>query len=167
MSQILPPAGTELPPPNPLPTLHLDLHQEEERKLGLYIINVRVCAWVNVLMRVCVTVLVFCPRRQWRQKDELVALAPLPLINFTGCMPYKSRLVTPGDTGAETSTGSHNGTTGIYELDTHYLKHAHKVNSVSSLFIPVSWIRTVFPLITALFSPSADRLLDGIDFVNS
>lgn len=38
-----PPAGTVMPPPKPLPTLHLVPHQEEEEK-KFYIINMCVCA---------------------------------------------------------------------------------------------------------------------------
>ena len=38
---------------HPLPTLHLDLRWEEERKLGLYIISEWVCVCVCVCMCVC------------------------------------------------------------------------------------------------------------------
>lgn len=75
-----------MPPPSPLPTLHLVLHEAEERKLGFYIISVRTCVSKRACacMRMCVTVLVLCPRQQCRQKDELVAL-----VSPTGPPPHK------------------------------------------------------------------------------
>lgn len=67
-------------------------------------------------MLVCMTVLVFCPTRQCRQKDELVAEPPpTQPINLTGHMPHKSELVTQGNFEAEMGRGSHNGTTGIHK----------------------------------------------------
>ena len=44
-----PPAGTVMPPTSPLPTLHLALHWEEERNLGIYHHCVCMCDTVGLI----------------------------------------------------------------------------------------------------------------------
>lgn len=110
-SLITPPAGTVMAPPILYPPCTWTYAgRRTESWDSTSSASVSKCA--------CLTVLVFCPRRQRRQRDELVApnhhhhLLP---INLTSRMPCKSKLVTQGNSEAKMGRGSHNGTTGIHQ----------------------------------------------------